>query len=198
NLTVLTSLFSAIKNSQLCKHKDYYVKDSCNACFCARKFWHCTDNIHCVPDKNKKPQIETECPLGQQFRVGACHRCYCMHLDGSYTCKREINCVTVTDCSKDKYWFPKVCQAAKTKSCEFADRLRLDACNYCVCNSGKVYTCTQIECSSAKITGRSGRCVEGHKYYLADSCNFCICQGGQEFCTSRPCLPNADGKYFFK
>ncbi|PZC77930.1 hypothetical protein B5X24_HaOG202737 [Helicoverpa armigera] len=44
------------------------------------------------------------------------------------------------------------------------------------------------------LKGRSGRCVEGHKYYLADGCNFCICQGGQEFCTSRPCLPNADAQ----
>ncbi|XP_047027601.1 kielin/chordin-like protein [Helicoverpa zea] len=187
-------VFLVIKDARRCKNGRWHMIDSCNSCYCHLHVWFCTDNIHCVPDKYKKTPVDRKCPLGHQFRLGTCHRCYCRPFKlKKYLCNPDIKCNIVSDCPKDRNLDPKTCQALETRYCDLGHRLTLDECNYCICFQKK-YFCTDIECSIFKIKGRSGRCVEGHKYYLADSCNFCICQGGQEFCTSRPCLPNADAQ----
>ncbi|XP_047027971.1 kielin/chordin-like protein [Helicoverpa zea] len=185
-------IFMITKNSYPCVDETLHVIDSCNACYCKFKKWYCGE-IHCVPDKNKKPPVSAKCPLGKQFPLGVSWRCHCLNVNQQkYNCKIERkNVVAATVCPKEKKWDPKICKGGKPKPCEVDTTFLLDACNFCVCHN-KAYSCTQVDCS--KIKRRSGRCVEGHKYYLADSCNFCICQGGQEFCTSRPCLPNADAQ----
>ncbi|PZC77929.1 hypothetical protein B5X24_HaOG202736, partial [Helicoverpa armigera] len=90
-------VFLVIKDARRCKNGRWHMIDSCNSCFCHLHVWFCTDNIHCVPDKNKKPPVDRKCPLGHQFRLGTCHRCYCRPFKlKKYLCNPDIKCNIVS------------------------------------------------------------------------------------------------------